>query len=139
MAISDEILEFFKSVSTPEIKGHNSFYDVRFVIAERKAFLSKQKLEYQAKYKIDDANKVVEFTEMLKEVKSGFSVGDDISGAGFKSEKYSIGDKKREGTISEQSNIFGKKYQYEFDFKTIRTKIEEIVKKSGYQFKYNMT
>ena len=40
----------------------------------------------------------------------------------------------REGTIEEQSNLFGKKYQYTFDYAKIRQGVEEIVNKFGYSF-----
>jgi len=81
---------------------------------------------------------------MLKESGSGFSTGggldDGIStGFGFKKEVYKTGTGGREGTIEEQSRLFGKDYSYKFEFKGIRKKIEELAQSSGYTFKYQIT
>ena len=139
MALVEEIKGFLGSTPAKDIKEYRGVYEIFFIIAERKAFLTKQKLEYRAKYRIDDTNRVVKFTEMLKESKSGLSASNNTPGVGFKSEKYKVGGKQREETIKEQSNLFGKKYEYKFDFKIIRPKIEEIAQKSGYQFQYQIT
>ena len=63
------------------------------IIAERKAFLSRKKLTYTLKLRIDDDDKVVRFSEMLTESGSGLSSGGDLdsgmsSGFGFKTESY---------------------------------------------------
>lgn len=112
------------------------------VIAERKAFLSTKKLTYQARIKIDDSAKQVAFSEMLIEAGSGLSSGgfdgEMSSGFGFKTESYNTMSGAREGNISEQSNLFGKKFEYKFDYKDIRSKIESIAKSAGYEFKYQL-
>ena len=137
MILAEEIKRFAESIYVG-MEEKRGVYELSFIIAERKTFLTKQKLEYRAKFRIDDINKVVNFTEILKESGAGLSTGQPTLGFGFKKETYKI-DKKREGTIEEQSNLFGKKYEYKFDFKTIRSKIEDMVKKAGYQFKYQIT
>jgi hypothetical protein len=116
------------------------------VIAERKAFLSKKKLTYTAKFRIDEDNKTLKFTEMLAEKGSGLSSGGGFDsdmgmspGFGFKKEVYKSGMGGREGSIQEQSSLFGKDYSYDFDYKEVRSKFEELAKKSGYQFKYQIT
>ena len=115
------------------------------VIAERKAFLSKKKLEYTAKFRIDDDAKVMKFTEMLKESGSGLtSGGGDFDGGmstgfGFKTESFNTMNGGREGSIEEQSSLFGKDFTYEFDYKEIRTKLETLAKNAGYDFKYQVT
>ena len=45
------------------------------VLAERKAFLSKKKLTYKCKARVDDASRTVRFWEMLVEKGSGVSSG----------------------------------------------------------------
>jgi hypothetical protein len=60
-------------------------------------------------------------------------------GFGFKTESYNTLNGPREGSIQEQSNLFGKKYEYLFDWGTVRRNIEEIANKNGYQFKYQIT
>ena len=100
-----------------------------------KTFLSKQKLSYEAKFRIDEANKTIKFTEALREDASGMQAG-----GGFQVETYSTGKSgAREGSIQQQSDQFGKKYSYSFDFKTVRETIESIAQKSGYSFVYQIT
>ena len=111
-------------------------------IAERKAFLSKKKLTYSLKLKIDEDAKAVKFSEMLTEAGSGLSTGGDFdsgsTGFGFKTESYNTFGGTRQGTIEEQSNLFGKNYSYQFDFKVIRLMVQSIVEKAGYTFAYQI-
>ena len=59
------------------------------------------------------------------------------TGSGFKVEKVKIGaDLRREGTIKEQLDLFGKKYEYDFQYEKIRQGIESIAKRFGYSFNY---
>lgn len=125
-------------------KEKNGVWEFSSLIAERKAFLSTKKLTYSAKMKIDDDAKAVAFSEMLVEAGSGLSSGggsfdDGISaGFGFKTESYNTMSGAREGNIQEQSNLFGKKFDYKFDYKEIRSIVEEASKKSGFEFKYQI-
>lgn len=125
-----------------EWKEKKGVWEFKTVIAERKAFLSSKKLTYSAKMKIDDSTKEVAFSEMLIDSSSGLSSGgfdgEMSAGFGFKTESYNTLKGPREGSIEEQSNLFGKKFEYKFDYKEIRSKVEDIVKKSGYAFKYQV-
>ncbi|MDO8507969.1 MAG: ribonucleoside-triphosphate reductase [bacterium] len=137
----EEVKKYADSISA-ELSEKKGVWTLTKVVAERKAFLSKKKLEYIAKFRFDDENKEIRFTEMLKESGSGISSGDmdDMSpGFGFKAGTYKTGMGGREGSIKEQSNLFGKDYSYEFKFEEIRAKIEEIAKNKGYDFKYQIT
>jgi len=116
------------------------------VVAERKAFLSKKKLEYIAKFRVEDESKVLKFTEMLKESGSGLTSGGGgfdggmSTGFGFKTESYNtMNGGQREGSIEEQSTLFGKDYSYTFDYKEVRAKLEELAKNEGYDLKYQIT
>lgn len=110
----------------------------------RQAFLSKKTLTYFTTMRIDDDAKLVKFSEMLMEKGSGFTSGGNdfdggmLTGFGFKTESYNMMSGAREGNIEEQSNLFGKKFEYKFDCKEIRAKIEEIAKASGYEFEYQI-
>jgi hypothetical protein len=124
-----------------EWKEKKGVFEFISVIAERKAFLSKQKLTYSAKIKIDENTKIVHFSEMLMEAGSGFtSVGNDgmSTGFGFKTESYNTFSGAREGNIEEQSSVFGKKYEYKFNYKEIRSKIEDLTKSADYKFEYQI-
>ncbi len=141
MSIIEAIKSNLKDVAGEwsEKKGIHAF---ETVIAERKSFLSRKKLTYSAKLRVDDAAKQIKFTEMLKE--SGFGLtsgaGDGMSpGFGFKTESYNTLSGSREGSIKEQSDLFGKKYEYKFDWGTVRHGVEEVAKQNGYQFKYQIT
>ena len=124
-----------------ELKEKKGLFSIEFTIAERKVMLSKKKLTYAAKFRLDEVKKELHFTEMLKESGSGFSSGDnDFSpGFGFKTETYKTGVGGREGSIKEQSDLFGKQYSYTYDFSTIRTLIEAETIRAGYSFKYQIT
>ena len=138
------LLDYIKTIVAAipaQLKEKNGLYSFEFTVAERKAFLSTKKLAYRAVFRIDEAKKEVRFSEMLKESSSGISSGtDDISpGFGFKTETYKTGIGPREGCIAEQSELFGKKYNYSFDYSKIRKDIEAAAVKAGYGFKYQIT
>ncbi len=140
MSLQERIKEVFYPYR-PEFSEKKGIMTVELTVAERKAFLSKKKLTYVARYRIDENAKEVHFTEMLKESGSGMSGGDfdDSPGFGFKKETYSTGKGGRSGSIEEQSNLFGKKYSYSFDLGRIRSAIEKRVVEGGYTFIYQMT
>jgi hypothetical protein len=126
-----------------EWEEKKGIWEFSAIVAERKAFLAKKKLTYSAKMKIDEDRRLVLFSEMLVDSGSGFSGGvgfdDGVStGAGFKKETYNTMSKGREGTIEEQSDLFRKKYEYQFDYKEIRSKVENVVKTAGYSFDYQI-
>jgi hypothetical protein len=116
-------------------------YSLEFTVAERGSFLSKKRLSYSARFRVDDDKKELRFTEMLNESGSGtYSGGDDLSpGFGFKKETYKTGAGAREGSIDEQSKLFGMQYTYSFDFSRVRDFVESEAAKSGYAFKYQTT
>ena len=125
-----------------EWKEKKGLYQFKSIIAERKAFLSTKKLTYSFKMRIEEDAKVLKFSEMLMEAGSGFTSGgyDDgmSTGFGFKTETYNTFNTSREGNIQEQSDLFGKKYEYTFDYKEIRSKVEEVAKSGGYTFEYQI-
>jgi len=111
------------------------------VIAERKAFLSKQKLSYTARFRVDEAAGEVSFTERLAETKSGFGAGgsDDLSpGFSFKKTSTTSTMEGLEGVIDEQSNLFGKQYSYTFDYKRVRSAVKKAAESEGYSFRYKI-
>ncbi|MDY6867740.1 MAG: hypothetical protein SVT56_07525, partial [Chloroflexota bacterium] len=74
MTLWDQIKEYAKSISA-EFKEKKGVGEINLVVAERKAFLSKEKLSYQAKFRLDEAAKILKFTEMLKERSAGMEAG----------------------------------------------------------------
>jgi len=145
MATTNMLDEIKKALGYPDGKWNEKkgVWDFSATIAERKAFLSKKKLNYTAKMRIDENTKVVKFSEMLIEAGSGLSSGGGLddgmsTGFGFKTESYNTFKGARQGTIEEQSTLFGKDYSYNFDFKEARLKVKDIVEKAGYQFEYQI-
>jgi hypothetical protein len=140
MTLLSEIQSYAKSVPA-ELKESKGIQELTIVVAERKAILSTQKLQYVARFRILDDQKLIRFAEILKESGAGVSTGGDFDsspGFGFKTETYKTGGSGREGDIEQQSSLFGKKYEYRFDFKKVRTKIEELAKAEGYQFQHRL-
>jgi hypothetical protein len=136
----DKIKEFLERIPAT-LKEKRGVYSVEFTVAERGTFLSKKKLTYSARFRIDEGKKELRFTEMLKESSSGVSSGDNGFGPGFgfKKETYKTGTGPREGSIEEQSKLFGAQYSYTFDFSRIRAFLESETVKAGYAFTYQIT
>lgn len=134
MDLNQAIQVYAKDISA-DLKEKKGSYDLSVTVAERKTFMSKQKLTYQAKFRIDDGEKLVKFTEMLKESSSGMNAD-----SGFQTNSFRTGKGgQQESVIEQQSNVFGKKYTYNFDFKAIRGKIESLAQEAGYGFQYQIT
>jgi hypothetical protein len=143
MNVLDEIKNFASTIQA-EMKEKKGVYELSLVIAERKGFLSKKKLSYSARFRIDEGNREVKFFEMLKESGSGISGGGGFDdggspGFGFKKEVYQSGGGGREGTIEEQSRLFGQDYSYGFEYQEIRKRIEALAQSAGHTFQYQIT
>jgi len=140
MAIMEEIKKICEDFGGV-VKVNKDVCSIEILLAERKVFLSKKKLIYSAKAKINDTEKIVDFSELLKETGLGLSSGGDMEmspGFGFKKETYNTFGGARKGTIEEQSKLFGKNYAYKFDYASVRNKVEETVQKNGYKFIYKI-
>lgn len=140
MQLKDDMIQYFRSIPA-KVTDKKGLFTAEYVVAERKTFLSKKKLTYIAKVRVDEEKREVRFTEMLKESGFGLDGGDTGSspGFGFRKETYKTGMGPREGSIEEQSSLFGKKYHYAFDFNTIRREIEQKAQAVGFMFKYQIT
>lgn len=126
-----------------EWKERKGLWRFSAVIAERKVFLTRKKLTYTATMRIDDTTKTIRFSEMLTEAGSGFSAGGDIDGGvstgfGVKTETYNTFKGPRQGTVEEQSRLFGKDYTYSFDYSAIRSRIQAVAERFGYGFEYQV-
>ena len=119
----------------PFARRKDGSLEMSATIAERKAILSKKRLTYRCRLRVDDGAQTVRFYEILVEKGSGLSSGpDDISpGFGFKKESYKVGGKSREGSIEEQSSLFGKDYSYDWDYATVRRVVAAAAAEAGYR------
>ena len=135
MDLVKTIQDYAKSIPA-DFKEKKGLCELSFTVAERKAFISKQKLTYQAKFRVTEKEETVAFTEMLKESSSGM----ESPGMSFKTTSSKVWKGgQQESVIEQQANLFGKKYDFAFDFKTIRGKIEELARQAGYDFHYQIT
>jgi hypothetical protein len=135
MDLIKTIEAYAKSIPA-DFKEKKGAGQITFTVAERKAFLSSQKLSYEAKFRVDEKEKVLRFTEMLRESSSGMSSGGfEFSSGSFKTGKGG----RQESVIEQQSQLFGKNYDYSFDLNTIREKIESLASEAGYDFHYQVT
>jgi hypothetical protein len=142
VSVADEIRAYLSHDVGAKVGGKGQSGDATLVIAEQKSLLSKKRVEYSARFKVQDDERVVRFFEMLKESGSGMSgadIGDVGGGWGFSKEKYKTGAGGREGTIEAQGSLLGSKYSFTFDYTAIRTAIQAIAQQSGYRFEYQLT
>lgn len=66
------------------ISDKKGLFTVEQTVAERKTFLSRKRLLYVAKFRIDEGTKTVHFSKILKESGFGLSSGSDSDiGTGF--------------------------------------------------------
>lgn len=137
MSFHEEVQKLTRSLSG-KLEEKKGVYTLTLPIAERKALLRKDCLEYTVRFRIDENTRVLHFSEMLKERGSGISSGEGVTGFGFKKEVTRTTSGPRSGTIEEQSNSFGAKYQYQLDYETIRKAFEDIAQKFGYRFEYHI-
>jgi len=140
MSFLSEIQNYTHAIQA-DLKESKGVYELTILVAERKTFLSSQKLQYLAKFRIHENEKLIRYFEMLKESGSGVSTGSDFDsspGFGFKTETYKTGGAGREGTIEQQSSLFGKKYEFRLDYRSVRGKIEELAKAEGYRFEIQL-
>ena len=133
IAIANEIAE----APTPQKDGS---LRLESVLAERKKFLSRRKLTYVCRLRVDDSARQVRFFEMLKE--SGFGLGagagDVGPGVGFKKEVSAASGNARSATIEEQSRLFGKDYRYRFDLGRLREAFRRAAEQAGYTFEITL-
>jgi len=133
MTLHEEIKAIF-SPNPIEGREQKGVVTLECLLAERKSFLSRKRIVYILKYRIDETKREFRFTEMLKESGWGLS-----GGVGFRKTTYRTGGGPREETIEEQSNLFGQRYEYRVDFKAVRAALEEKVRAAGYAFTYKTT
>lgn len=141
MELQQVITEIGKTIAGQLEMQKDGSARLEAVIAERKAFLSKKKLTYVCRFRVDESAKEVRFVEMLKESVFGVSGGidDEISpGFCFKKETYNTFGKERKGSIEEQSRLFGKDYSYRFDFGAFREAVRKAAGSAGYRFEFKL-
>jgi hypothetical protein len=128
MSLKEDIAAYGRSLGA-EVKEKGGRMELTRLVAERKAFLSKKKLVYTAKVEVDEAAREVKLTEMLKESGMGME-----GGSGFQVETYKTGAKSREGSLEEQSKLFGKTYAFQFEFGKVPAEVRRLAEAAGFKF-----
>jgi hypothetical protein len=113
------------------LKERKGVYTLEAVLAERKAFLSRKKATYVARFRVDETAKEVRYSERLVESGSGLSGGD--AGLGVCVESYKTGSGPREGTIQEKLVGLGPKFQLRLDYGHVRQRLEAAAQGQGYR------
>jgi hypothetical protein len=133
MSLRDDLVSgasYFPAPLQPQKDGSLA---MEVVVAERKAFLSKRTVTYKCKLRVDDGARSVTFWEMLMEKGSGVSGGGDMApGFGFKKETYSTKSKEISGTIEEASRLFGKDFEFNWDYAVVRRVVGGAAAAAGY-------
>jgi hypothetical protein len=134
MSLTDELIAASAGLPVRLAAQKDGSLKGEAVVAERKAFLSKKKLTYSCKARVDDGARTVRFWEMLMEKGSGMSSGmDDVGpGIGFKAGTYKTGGKERSGSIEEASSLFGKDFDYQWDYAAVRSSLQQVAAAAGY-------
>ncbi len=141
MSIIDEIKTYLADEAGAQVTIKKNGGEAKLLVAEQKSMLSKKKVEYSAKFKVDDKEREVRFFEMLKESGSGMSGGDssDFGGGwGVTKTSYKTGPGGIEGTLEAQGALLGKKFAFTFDYGKIRNAVKAIAEQNGYRFEYQV-
>jgi hypothetical protein len=140
------VAEAIKSYLVDEVKAQVSVSaqgaEATLVVAEQKSLLSKKRVEYTARFKVEDKDRVVRFFEMLKESGSGMSGGDtgDFGGGwGVTKTTYKTSGSGIEGNLEAQGALLGKKFGFSFDYGRVRNAVRAIAERDGYRFEYQLT
>mgnify|MGYP001043531485 CR=1 FL=1 len=135
----EEIKKYLDSFGGSLNEEKGGLWVFNYQVAQRDTVINKTTVSFTAKFRILDDQKLVKYTEIVKEASSGLGVGGDMPmGVGTKTETYKVGAKGREGTVSEKSTLAGQTLEYKIDYREVRNSIKEIAEKNGYKFKYKI-
>ncbi len=133
MSLQDDLMAAGSVFPAPLQPQKDGSLAMEMLVAERKAFLSRRKLTYKCRLRVNDAAQSVTFWEMLVEKGSGVSGGDDMApGFGFKKETYRTGGKELSGGIEEASSLFGKDFEFNWDYAVVRRMVSGAAEAAGY-------
>jgi hypothetical protein len=99
------------------------------VVAERRTLLSRQRLTYRARLRVDDEARTVRCFELLKETSRGL-----VGGLTLTAEATRLAGKERTGTIEQRSRYLGRRYDFRVDYAAVRSAVERAAQARGYGF-----
>lgn len=136
MPLKEQLIELGKALPGAFQEQKDGTLALEYVVAEKKGLLSRKKVTYRCRVRVDDAAKSVRMFEVLKESGFGLSSGSDEMGPGFgvRKESYKVSGKEREGVIDEQARLLGQQYKCQFDFAKVRDGVKQAAAGAGYAF-----
>jgi len=135
----EEIKKYLDSFGGSLKEEKSGLWVFNYQVAQRETAINKTTVSFTAKFRIMEDQKLVKYTEIIKEASSGLGVGGDMPmGIGSRAEAYKVGTEGREGTVSEKSTLAGQTLEYKIDYKEVRNSIKQIAEKNGYKFKYKI-
>ena len=135
MSLVDELKNLAEDLSATWRQRGKDRYIMRKTLAERKVLLAKKKLVYTATFRLKERKNELIFSERLTETSGGL-IG--MMGSDCKLESWNTLSGAREGSIEQQSTLFGKRYDYTFNYGRIREQVQEICERHGYHFQYRI-
>jgi hypothetical protein len=142
MDLRQKYAELARTISAELVTQGNGTISLKAVVAERHSVLSRKRLVYVCRMRVDERTNVVRFFEMLKEVEFGLSAGGADGGMspglGFKREASALSGKERRGTIEEWSRLLGSDYTYRFDPGEFRDMLRQAAAGAGYSFEVTL-
>lgn len=142
MDLRQEYIRIARTASAEFVTQGDGTMTLEAVVAERKSILSRRKLTYACRIRMDDRMKAVRFFERLTEVGFGLSAGgtgDSMSsGLSIKREVSAVSSRERRGTIQEWSRLWGSEYAYTFEPGRFRDMLRRAATDAGYAFEVTL-
>ena len=135
MSLVDELQELARDWSATWQEKRGGRYTLKKILAERKVLLAKKRLVYTASFRLKERKKELIFSERLTETGGGLT---GMMGFSVEAESWNTLSGARKGSIEQQSTLFGKRYDYTFDYARIREQVQEICQRHGYGFQYRI-
>ena len=129
VAFTDELQALDPGVAGRFERRADGTLALEAVVAERRTLLSRERLLYHARVRVDDSAGTVRFHEVLKETTRGLA-----GGLSFRAEATRLEGKERSGVVAERSSYLGRRYDYRVDYGAVRKAVESLAKAHGYAF-----
>ena len=135
MSLVDELKNLADDLSATWRQRGKDRYIMRKTLAERKVLLAKKRLVYMATFRLKERKNELIFSERLTETGGGLT---GMMGFSGETESWNTLSGARKGSIEQQSTLFGKRYDYTFDYARIREQVQKICERHGYHFQYRI-
>lgn len=136
MELESVIRERVRELAGELVPQRDGSLKLEQVIAERRRFLSRKKVTYVCRLRVDPEARAVRFYEALKESGFGLSGGggdDDLGpGLGYCKESYACSGKCRAGTVAERLRGLGGGFTFRFDLGALHEALRACTASAGF-------